>query len=319
MRSLSVAVPDSALSDESLKIDKTRKASVLARACAIFGVQTIYIYRDETSQKSGNQHTNKKKRRDRQQQYQRSMQQRASATDDGHLLMYLLRYLETPQFLRKRLFPKINELKFAGVLHPLRIPSHTVLSDPKKIMRGDAREGLVVSVKGARFVDVGIKDQLVPFFGRTETGKRVTVRFKEGYPNFSVKEIGRDEVPNYWGYTVKERASLFSLMTEWTKRQDRGERDGVQGDIIITSKKGRNMTWPILTEYTRSDRPVLVVFGSPERGIHEMLGERIRNIQNARSINFFPGQVTQTVRLEEALLGTLTIINACKQEVQHDA
>ena len=38
----------------------------------------------------------------------------------GNLMVMILKYLETPQFLRKRLFPKMNDLKFAGVLQPLK-------------------------------------------------------------------------------------------------------------------------------------------------------------------------------------------------------
>ena len=264
---LSVAIPESSLSDESLKIDKTRKISVLARACSIFKVDTIYVY------------------------------QEGSNRQDGSLLVMILKYLETPQFLRKRLFPKMNDLKFAGVLQPLRIPSHVTPADPKKISRGDIREGIVVSVKGKRFVDVGI-NQLVPFFGKTGTGKRVTVQFKEGHPEFSVKEIGKSETPKYWGYTVKERANLFSLINEW------------KGSIIITSRKGKTATKEQMAKYTESDKPTLLVFGSPEKGVHEILGGRMKNVQNAKSLNFFPNQATQTVRLEEALLGTLSIINA---------
>jgi methyltransferase len=56
----------------------------------------------------------------------------------------------------------------------------------------------------------------------------------------------------------------------------------------------------------------LVVFGSPEKGVHEIIGGRMNKVQNARSLNFFPDQATETVRLEEALLGTLAIINASK-------
>jgi len=36
----------------------------------------------------------------------------------------------------------------------------------------------------------------------------------------------------------------------------------------------------------------------------------MKNIQNAKTLNFFPDQATETVRLEEALLGVLSIINA---------
>jgi len=264
---LSIAIPESSLSDESLKIDKTRKISVLARACAIFKVDTIYVY------------------------------QEGNHKQDGSLLVMILKYLETPQFLRKRLFPKMNDLKFAGVLQPLKIPSHITPANQKKISRGDIREGIVVSIKGKRFVDVGV-NQLVPFFGQTTIGKRVTVQFKEGYPRLSVKEINKSETQSYWGYSVKERANLFSLLSEW------------KGNIIITSRKGKTATKEQISKYTKSDQSILIVFGSPEKGIHEILGGKMKNVQNAKSLNFFPNQATQTVRLEEALLGTLAIINA---------
>ena len=264
---LSVAIPESALSDDSLKIDKTRKISVLARACSIFKIDTIYVYQDGNNKQ------------------------------DGSLLVMILKYLETPQFLRRRLFPKMNDLKFAGVLQPLKIPSHITPANSKKINRGNVREGIVVSIKGKRFVDVGI-NQLIQFFGKTSIGKRVTVQFKEGYPKLSVKEIDKNEVPDYWGYSVKERANLFSLLNEW------------KGNIIITSRKGKTATKEQISKYTKSEQPTLIVFGSPEKGVHEILGGRIKNIQNSKVLNFFPDQATQTVRLEEALLGTLAIINS---------
>jgi len=264
---LSVAIPESALSDESLKIDKTRKISVLARACAIFKIDTIYVY------------------------------QEGNRKDDGSLMIMILKYLETPQFLRRRLFPKMNDLKFAGVLQPLKIPSHNTPANSKKINRGDIREGIIVSIKGKKFVDVGI-NQLIQFYGSTSVGKRVTVQFKEGYPKLSVKEIDKSEVPSYWGYSVKERANLYSVLSEW------------KGNIIMTSRKGKTATNEQLSKYTKSDEPVLVVFGSPEKGIHEIIGGKMNKVQNAKSLNFFPNQATETVRLEEALLGTLAILNA---------
>jgi hypothetical protein len=267
---LSVAIPESSLSDESLKIDKTRKISVLARACSIFKIDTIYVYQDDGNYKQ-----------------------------DGNLMVMILKYLETPQFLRRRLFPKMNDLKFAGVLQPLKIPSHITPANPKKINRGDIREGIIVSVKGKRFVDVGI-NQLIQFFGKTGIGKRVTVQFKEGHPRLSVKEIDKIESPTYWGYSVKERSNLFSLISEW------------KGNTIITSRKGKTATKEQISKFTTSDKPTLVVFGSPDKGVHEIIGGKMKNVQNAKSLNFFPNQATETVRLEEALLGTLSIINCSK-------
>ena len=301
MRSLSVAIPESALSDESLKIDKTRKASVLARACAIFGVEAVYVYRE-----GGGGGGKKAKGESRGRRGGGGREGGGAPQDDGRLLVSILRYLETPQFLRRRLFPKMNDLKFAGVLHPLRIPSHTVPADPGEIRAGDTREGMVVSARGRRFVDVGAAGQLVPFTGRAGAGRRVTVRFSEGHPNLAAREVdGRDGIGAYWGYAVRERASLFSLVSEWS---------AAGGEIIITSRRGRAVTADLMARYARSDRPALVAFGSPERGVHEILAGRTKGLQNARSVNFFPNQATQTVRLEEALLGALTVINAHVQE-----
>ena len=264
---ISVAIPTSSLQDESLKIDKTRKISVLARACAIFKIDTIYVY------------------------------QEGNNGSDGNLMSMILKYLETPQFLRRRLFQKMNDLKFAGVLHPLKIPSHNTPTNAKKIIAGDIREGIIVSVKGKKFVDVGI-NQLIQFYGKTPTGKRITIQFKEGYPRLSVKEIDNVGSEKYWGYEVKERSNLFSLLSEW------------KGNVIITSRKGKTVTKEQLEKYTKSDDPTLVVFGSPEKGVHEIIGGKMNKVQNAKSLNFFPNQATETVRLEEALLGTLAIINA---------
>ncbi len=264
---LAVAIPDSSLSDESLKIDKTRKISVLARACAIFKIGTIYVYQEGQNRQ------------------------------DRRLLLMILKYLETPQFLRKRLFPKINDLKFAGVLRPLRIPSHLTPASSEKIRRGDIREGVVINVKGGRYVDVGI-NKLIPFFGKTPIGRRVTVQFKEDHPKFSVKEIHRSEIPGYWGYSVMERANLSSLINEW------------KGSVIIASRGGKIATRERLSKYLKPKEEVLIVFGSPEKGVHEILGGNMKNVQNAKSLNFFPDQATETVRLEEALLGALAIINS---------
>ncbi len=264
---LSIAIPDSSLSDESTKLDKSRKISEFARACAIFKINTIYIYQDGNNK------------------------------EDRNLMITIFKYLETPQFLRKRLFPKMNDLKFAGVLHPLKIPSHITPADAKKIKKGDVREGITVSFKGRKFVDVGI-NQLVPYFGHEKLGKRATIQFKSGFPHFEIKPITKDEVTEYWGYSIKERSNLFSLVKEW------------EGLTIITSRKGKTATKEQISKYANSNKPILVVFGSPAKGVHQILGGKMSSLQNSKTLNFFPNQATETVRLEEALLGTLSIINA---------
>ncbi len=263
----SIAIPDSSIKDESTQLGKSMKISLIARACAIFRVQTIYIYHESSG-----------------------------SEQDRSLLRTILKYLETPQYLRRGLFQRISELKFAGSLSPLKIPHHSYTSDSRKIKAGDIREGMIVFVKGRKYVDVGL-DQLIPYFGEDKEGRRVTVQFKTGFPELSAKQISRNETTQYWGYEVKESANLRTLLTSW------------DSDIIFTSKKGK--TIHKMQKYFDKilNNSLLIVFGSPERGLHEILGQAINAIPRSQILNFFPEQATETVRLEEAILGTLAIVN----------
>tara|TARA_B100001750_G_scaffold58614_1_gene46374 strand:+ start:1383 stop:2204 length:822 start_codon:yes stop_codon:yes gene_type:complete len=264
---LSIAIPDSLLVDEATKIDKTKKISIIARTCAIFRVQEIFIYRE------GNGHRN-----------------------DSTLISTLLKYLETPQFFRKKLFPKMDALKYAGVMTPLKIPSHLVPSELKMVKVGDVREGLVIHYKGAKFLDIGV-NHLIPYFGKAKYNVRVIVQIKTINPKLTVKEIIKKEIKKYLGYKVKERASLISILNEWN------------GKTILTSRKGKIPTNTEIKQYVNTEKQVLVVFGSPEKGVHQILGYNIKKVQNSHVLNFFPNQATETVRFEEALLGTLSILN----------
>lgn len=264
---ISIAIPDSSLSDEITQKEKSAKTSKIARVCAIFQIDEIFIYHETFGEKS-----------------------------DAILMSTILKYLETPQYFRRKLYPKMEQLKYSGILHPLNIPSHSKISDPKKIKSGDIRDGIIVSIKGKKFVDTGIK-QLIPFFGEEKIGQRITVQFKTGSPDFSIKKISRDDVTEYWGYKVKERGNLLSLLSSW------------EGKIILTSRKGKIISKESLNWFSESKTQALVVFGSPERGLHEIIGGKINHIQNSKVLNFFLNQGTDTVRLEEAISGVLSILN----------
>ncbi len=264
---ISIAIPDSAVNDEATQLGKSMKISQIARTCAIFQVQNIYIYHE----KSG-------------------------TFADRSLIRTILKYLETPQYLRRGLFQRISELRFAGSLSPLKIPHHINPVNSQRVKAGDIREGMIVYAKGRKFVDVGF-EQLLPYSGKDEAGKRITIQFKTGHPELLIKQISRSEVRQYWGYEVKESASLLALLSNWNS------------EIILTSKKGKlvNKIQKYFTDI--SNNSVLVVFGTPERGIHEILGISVTKIPKSQSLNFFPNQATETVRLEEAILGTLAILN----------
>ena len=267
----SIAIPDSSLIDESAKENKTRKISIIARACAIFRVNQIFVYKD------GNKNNS-----------------------DSVLLVTLLKYLETPQYFRRQIFPKMQLLKYVGVLQPLKIPNHLTTSNPKLLKVGDIRDGLIINYKGKKFLDIGI-NKLLPYFGKEKPITRIIIQIKTINPKIQVKEISREQVKKYWGYKVKERSNLFTLLSSWND------------NIILTSKNGKIFNSSDIKKFTQINKPLLIVFGSPEKGINEILGENIKKIQNINTYNFFPNQATETVRLEEAILGTLSTLNVLSQ------
>ena len=65
----------------------------------------------------------------------------------------ILRYLDSPAYLRKLLFPFHKDLKFVGLLPPLDAPHHVRATDKVKY-----REGVTVRKDGVNetFVNVGL-------------------------------------------------------------------------------------------------------------------------------------------------------------------
>ncbi len=170
-----IAIPDSSLLDEQTKRDKSVKVSQIARACSVFRVKRIYLYHD-ISFKFEN--------------------------DDLNLLKTILCYLDTPQYLRKVLFPRMKILEYAGILPPIKSPHHKGREDIKNVKVGDVRVGVIANDKRNLYVDVGL-GSLVPFEGSGYKGKKVNVLFTSAYPNLRGRE-GLEKVldKTYWGYDV---------------------------------------------------------------------------------------------------------------------
>ncbi|HEY7506629.1 MAG TPA: RNA methyltransferase [Nitrososphaera sp.] len=273
MPDLWIAIPDSSLSDEQTKRDKSIKIGQFARACSIFRVKRIYIYHDSLSQ------------------FER---------EDPDLLKTILRYLDTPQYLRKALYPRMHQLEYAGILHPIKAPHHKPPEDIKKVKAGDVRTGVIAKVKGQLFVEVGL-GSLVPFAGQGFEGKKVNAKFTSPYPNLKAIEALEDDIFDYWGYEVKEVPSLGKLLAS-----------AENAEVVITSRKGsffKNVETK-LAERAKAAKNILVVFGAPKHGVHDIIVKEGANIKQYEFvINMFPNQGTETVRLEEAVLGTLAMLN----------
>ncbi len=258
--------------DEDSLRGKTSKIGHIARSASVFGVERIYIYRDM----SGNN--------------QRSYETART----------ILEYAETPQYLRKRLIGKKADLEFAGLIPPLKIPHHLKTS---RLVEGEIREAVVVLQNSQIRADVGARE-LAFFEARGQPGQRRTVKISSVNPPTAVSTDRPEGI--YWGYEVRRAPSLARFL--------RGSDFEL---VILTSHLGELLSknWMKFVERVRSVHRILICFGSPNEGVHSILKQEnstVEEFHNALVLNMFPSQNVQTVRLEEAILGSLSIINLAR-------
>jgi methyltransferase len=267
-RKMAVSLPDTVLEDKESQRDKTAKLGLIARACAIYGVDVIEVFRDP------------------------------KGYGEGQIIRRVLEYLETPQYLRRRLYPLDEALRYAGMLPPLRIPSHRAKVPMDKLPLGEVREG-VVNRDGT--VDIGL-DVAPRLEGEAPPGQRVTVKVSSLRPP-SARQIQRQQVDGYWGYTVE------------TKTVDEVLSDARFTLKIATSKLGTPMIDLLsrLGASLRRAEGVKLIFGSPSRGLFDIVG---RNLADRVDfvVNLFPEQQVETVRTEEAILVGLGLVNLLSSE-----
>ena len=260
---IGVSIPDSVLEEKESPRDKTVKLGLIARACAIYGVDVIEVYRDP---KGGG---------------------------EADMIRKVLQYLETPQYLRRSLYPLDGTLRFAGLLPPLRIPSHKPRIPFAKVSVGEVREG-VANPDGT--VDVGL-DIMPKVLGGAPSGRRVTVRISSLRPPVA-EVIGREKVEEYWGYTVETR-QVHQVLSD--------PRFRVR---IATSRLGTPLGEALggLRALIRGGGGVKLIFGSPSRGLYEIAGEDLdRRVDLV--LNLFPAQQVKTVRTEEAVFAGLGLVS----------
>jgi methyltransferase len=116
--------------------------------------------------------------------------------------------------------------------------------------------------------------------------------------------IGRVGDSEYWGYHVL----IVRTLSEITSRLSRV-------NFLITTRKGKPIPLIIssLTKSFKRASEVVLIFGSPRNDVLEIINKIDRDlVSSSLAINMFPLQGTNTVRLEEALLGSLAIINSIR-------
>ncbi len=266
-RRLAVAIPDTVLEEKFSLRDKTGKLGAMARAFAIYGVDLVEVFRDE------------------------------GGRGEAELVRKVLEFLETPQYLRRRLYPLDEALKYAGALPALRTPSHRPKVQLEELRVGEIREGAAI---GGGMVDVGL-DSPLRMEGGPASG-RVTVRVTSTAP-LTGRAVSREEVREYWGYKVEVTGiqQVFSGKGGWLR--------------VSTSRLGEPLSSqiPALRSSLAACSGVKLVFGSPSKGLFDLVGPDLR-VKSDFVVNLFPGQQVATVRTEEAVFASLNLIGVLLSE-----
>jgi len=276
-RKLAVAIPVSIVSDIPHLREKTLKLGLVGRAAAIFRVNEIVVFPDNLG-------SNQKR--------------------DRNLIVTLLSYLETPQYLRKRLFKIKPELRYAGILPPLRTPHHPLEKRARKLKTGEYREGAVVSVTEAgSLVDIGVERPVLIPDQKLPVNKRVTIKITKAGKHPRVILANREEIEAYWGYTVTPSKVSFGQLA----------KSYAYDLVIATSKMGAPLTQVAdeLAERWKKAGNIVVAFGAPTQGLQEIVAQENLSLDKVAdfTVNTIPDQGTETVRTEEALYATLALLN----------
>jgi hypothetical protein len=273
--SLSIAIPSSMVAEFSDLRDKTAAIAQVGRAAAIYRVDEIVIIPDKP--------------------------------DESLLMKYILGYMETPQYLRKHVFKKRPELRYAGTLPPLRTLHHPTEDKVCELKVGEVREGVIIEVTDdGLMVDIGVEVPLMVKGKGPSKGSRMTVRVTGKEPKLLGLSVRRSQLDDYWGYTLRAsrvRLGELALSPEW--------------DLTIsTSKIGTDITScrDALQERWLNSGRTFIAFGSYKEGIHKIVENEGRRAEECFQyiVNTIPNQGTQTIRTEEAVHATLAILNTFK-------
>ncbi|CAH2072377.1 unnamed protein product [Thlaspi arvense] len=285
---VSLAIAGSIINNtQSLEL-ATRLAGQIARAATIFRIDEIVVFDNKSSSEIDSAVTNS-----------------SDSNESGaSFLVRILKYLETPQYLRKSLFPKQNDLRYVGMLPPLDAPHHL-----RKHEWEQYREGVTMNEKApnseSTMVDVGLSksvvvDQVI------SPGVRVTVAMGTDRDLDLLRQIvppskPMEEAGMYWGYKVRYASHLSAVFNECPY-------EGGYDYLIGTSEHGLKISSSELKLPTFSH--LLIAFGGLaglEESIEEDNQYKGKNVRDAFNIylNTCPNQGSRTIRTEEAMFISL--------------
>ncbi|CAA7400040.1 unnamed protein product [Spirodela intermedia] len=286
---VSVALPGSIIDNAQSLEMATLLAGQIARAVTIFRIHEVIVFDNKASSDDA------------------VLAENSDNNENGAaFLVKILNYLETPQYLRRSLFPMHNSLRFVGLLPPLDAPHHV-----RKHEWSAFREGITLEERPLDFsgtlVNVGLsKNVMVEEI--LEPGVRVTVAMgtsrtlgtdvpkKIVSPFTPLEEMGL-----YWGYKVRYAPNISSVfkMCPFQEGYDHIVGTSEHGVIVDSSE----LVIPAF-------RHLLIAFGGLgglEECIEEdsdMKGKNVSEIFHSY-LNTCPHQGSRTIRTEEAIFISL--------------
>ncbi len=276
-RKLLVYIPDSILSNVGDLRRKSIKFHEILRTLCVFRVDELVVFRDPL--------------------YKGNLEK------DRELMEKLHEYFTTPPYLRKKLVPIDPLLKYVGELHPIRL---AVFSVSRSAREQEYRIGLVKSVRGLRSIKVSIglsRDVEAECIDECpEPGELAVVRVESVDPLKITCSRSYSKV-----YTGPALKFVDNIAEEAGALREKCY-------VIATSRLGKEISLDYLRKLRGellAKNCIAVLFGSPYRGLYAMFESLNKGLDECVDavLNTLPRQGTVSVRSEEALHSTLTIIN----------
>jgi predicted SPOUT superfamily RNA methylase MTH1 len=260
---LTIFIPASITAETNDLRIKTYKVGLIGRSAAIFKADKIVVYNDNSDEK------------------------------EVKFISDVLTYMNTPQYLRKKVFPISRELKNVGILPPLRTPHHP--TDEAEV--GDYRQGFTIKrTKRGTIVDIGADR---PALCREKLSINKVFSFR--IVKLSKKDIliEPDKPDFYWGYkVVSTYKDLYESVSE------------VKPDFVIGTSRYAEPITSILDEVKhkiKDAKHLAILFGGPYSGLHEIIQGRKNRID--LDVDTVRSKGTKTIRSEEAVLLTVSAFN----------
>jgi predicted SPOUT superfamily RNA methylase MTH1 len=136
----------------------------------------------------------------------------------------------------------------------------------------------------------------------------MTIRLTKDLPELEGEIVEPSRLTIYWGFKVaRGNVSLPEILR--SRKFDL---------TISTSREGtdvREITPDLTNKWMSAERP-LIVFGSPTDGVPEILARSGMTVSNAMdfNLNTIPDQGVETVRTEEAVWGSLAVLNVLEEK-----